>query len=573
MPSWSDIADAQKLDLLDTLGEMIEIGHDGEDEDHYIERLMRRLRLTRPEREDAKSLILARQARKAEESSALRNMQQGMRERLMASPAGRKISAQEHEGLIDQHLGHLIQTDDFNISTRKEVEVARRYWKACGLDPRSLEGGWEVQDVVTRDGKDHRPSKSQGSRKSNVPVSLASRPNNTQESFQPPMNRSPAVSNSICKQHQTHQQSALPINGFPIGLRGGAISHAHTMNSRSSTGPKVSRPAPVLEGKTISDYIQTRYQPDYDTFMGHPYVLSDQTPSMLPMKVSQVDHLNASFRQAQSHVEVQVVHQARTNLAQPSQPQHGSPLGNDLNGEGSRTVQQYHLSHAHSSVTLPTPSPTPPDLERMHDTRLQNKGVTPGGGSDRMITADGQANQTPQRLRAACHACHQAKRKCSGGTPCNICQHLGTHCSYAVAGRIDRLKGIQSNRSLPQISQQGNENNNANLSSIKGTGTGSTIRQELLPSYHSASAAIPSVQISSQAQTPSSFRPVAGAQFPPQKRLLDVSGAQCHSASNVLNRGASVENLGNGLNEPKAQMTGNEHGVKRQRGRTKDGST
>ena len=70
-------------------------------------------------------------------------------------------------------------------------------------------------------------------------------------------------------------------------------------------------------------------------------------------------------------------------------------------------------------------------------------------------------NQEPnkhKKLRTACDICHQAKMKCSGGTPCNGCRDSGYECSYSVSNRIGRPKGTKNKRTLERMSRNQSEN-------------------------------------------------------------------------------------------------------------------
>lgn len=62
-----------------------------------------------------------------------------------------------------------------------------------------------------------------------------------------------------------------------------------------------------------------------------------------------------------------------------------------------------------------------------------------------------------KKLRTACDICHQAKMKCSGGTPCNGCRDSGYECSYSVSNRIGRPKGTKNKRTLERMSRNQQE--------------------------------------------------------------------------------------------------------------------
>ena len=59
-----------------------------------------------------------------------------------------------------------------------------------------------------------------------------------------------------------------------------------------------------------------------------------------------------------------------------------------------------------------------------------------------------------KKLRTACDVCHQAKMKCSGGTPCAGCRDSGHECCYSVSNRIGRPKGTKNKRTLDRMSRK-----------------------------------------------------------------------------------------------------------------------
>lgn len=59
-----------------------------------------------------------------------------------------------------------------------------------------------------------------------------------------------------------------------------------------------------------------------------------------------------------------------------------------------------------------------------------------------------------KKLRSACDVCHQAKMKCSGGTPCAGCRDSGHECCYSVSNRIGRPKGTKNKRTLDRMSRK-----------------------------------------------------------------------------------------------------------------------
>ena len=74
-----------------------------------------------------------------------------------------------------------------------------------------------------------------------------------------------------------------------------------------------------------------------------------------------------------------------------------------------------------------------------------------------LSTQDQDANK-PKKLRTACDICHQAKMKCSGGTPCNGCRDSGYDCFYSVSNRIGRPKGTKNKRTLERMSRNQKDN-------------------------------------------------------------------------------------------------------------------
>lgn len=62
-----------------------------------------------------------------------------------------------------------------------------------------------------------------------------------------------------------------------------------------------------------------------------------------------------------------------------------------------------------------------------------------------------------KKLRTACDICHQAKMKCSGGTPCQGCRGSDHDCIYSVSKRIGRPKGTKNKRTADRMSRQQSE--------------------------------------------------------------------------------------------------------------------
>ena len=71
---------------------------------------------------------------------------------------------------------------------------------------------------------------------------------------------------------------------------------------------------------------------------------------------------------------------------------------------------------------------------------------------------DRETNKPPsKKLRTACDICHQAKMKCSGGTPCQGCRGSDHECIYSVSKRIGRPKGTKNKRTTERTSRQQSE--------------------------------------------------------------------------------------------------------------------
>ena len=67
-----------------------------------------------------------------------------------------------------------------------------------------------------------------------------------------------------------------------------------------------------------------------------------------------------------------------------------------------------------------------------------------------------------KKLRTACDICHQAKMKCSGGTPCQGCRGSDHECIYSVSKRIGRPKGTKNKRTTDRTSRQQSEKEKKN---------------------------------------------------------------------------------------------------------------
>ena len=73
-----------------------------------------------------------------------------------------------------------------------------------------------------------------------------------------------------------------------------------------------------------------------------------------------------------------------------------------------------------------------------------------------MSTSQDRETNKPlsKKLRTACDICHQAKMKCSGGTPCQGCRASDHECVYSVSKRIGRPKGTKNKRTTDRASRQ-----------------------------------------------------------------------------------------------------------------------
>lgn len=92
-------------------------------------------------------------------------------------------------------------------------------------------------------------------------------------------------------------------------------------------------------------------------------------------------------------------------------------------------------------------------------------------GHARMTTPsqDRETNKLPsKKLRSACDICHQAKMKCSGGTPCQGCRSSDHECIYSVSKRIGRPKGTKNKRTADRVSRQKSEKERKSHKSERG---------------------------------------------------------------------------------------------------------
>lgn len=71
-------------------------------------------------------------------------------------------------------------------------------------------------------------------------------------------------------------------------------------------------------------------------------------------------------------------------------------------------------------------------------------------------TSQEKQTQRPKKLRSACDTCHQTKVRCSGGNPCQMCQHVRAECIYSPSSRKGRPKGTRPRKSLEQEKRASN---------------------------------------------------------------------------------------------------------------------
>lgn len=57
------------------------------------------------------------------------------------------------------------------------------------------------------------------------------------------------------------------------------------------------------------------------------------------------------------------------------------------------------------------------------------------------------------RLRSACDQCHESKVKCSGGTPCVVCEKARTECKYSLAKSFGRPRGVKNKKTRQRLAE------------------------------------------------------------------------------------------------------------------------
>ncbi|POR33735.1 Thiamine repressible regulatory protein thi1 [Tolypocladium paradoxum] len=84
------------------------------------------------------------------------------------------------------------------------------------------------------------------------------------------------------------------------------------------------------------------------------------------------------------------------------------------------------------------------------------------------------------RLRAACDSCHQAKIRCSGGSPCMTCEASQFRCTYSPGSRLGRPKGSKNKRTLMQEKSRRSETqeDNSGTDAMQWSGAGLQQQQQ-----------------------------------------------------------------------------------------------
>ncbi|KAJ5612322.1 hypothetical protein N7510_005516 [Penicillium lagena] len=71
------------------------------------------------------------------------------------------------------------------------------------------------------------------------------------------------------------------------------------------------------------------------------------------------------------------------------------------------------------------------------------------------------------RMRSACNACHFAKLRCSGGSPCANCQISSQPCAYSLSNRLGRPKGVKNKRSTGDSARATSTRSNLQETNLK----------------------------------------------------------------------------------------------------------
>ena len=99
-----------------------------------------------------------------------------------------------------------------------------------------------------------------------------------------------------------------------------------------------------------------------------------------------------------------------------------------------------------------------------------------------------------KKLRAACDRCHQAKTKCSGGSPCQSCAaaRLSEQCQYSFTTRTGRPKGAKNKKTLAQAQgkskhQVESDSSHDHISPAESSNSGSLRQAQVAGPYSSTS--------------------------------------------------------------------------------------
>lgn len=81
-------------------------------------------------------------------------------------------------------------------------------------------------------------------------------------------------------------------------------------------------------------------------------------------------------------------------------------------------------------------------------------------GTRTMTSTQAKDQQEPEttpppkvRLRSACDQCHESKVKCSGGSPCVVCEKASTECKYSLAKSFGRPRGVKNKKTRQRLAE------------------------------------------------------------------------------------------------------------------------
>jgi hypothetical protein len=114
-----------------------------------------------------------------------------------------------------------------------------------------------------------------------------------------------------------------------------------------------------------------------------------------------------------------------------------------------------------------------------------------------MALEDQKSNST-KRLRQACDACHGAKTKCCGSSPCTRCQRSGDDCVYSQSNRAGRPKGTKNKKSGDGSSKSSNSNNSSSNSSTNHSRSHSTASPRATAQHRGSYSEVTGVQVPNQ---------------------------------------------------------------------------